>query len=120
MSKNFAQHAEREKFFNAHATGWEARNYTPEKLRQVDQLVQGLPLAHGCIGCSEQNFWDQGSFYDRITTIPHLGTNATAETVGVAAVAGVAAGVAVHGVASMVRHAGSKNTKNSSDTDSNN
>ena len=36
------------------------------------------------------------------------------------AVAGVAAGVAVHGVASMVRHAGSKNTKNSSDTDSNN
>ena len=39
---------------------------------------------------------------------------------GVAAVAGVAAGVAVHGVASMVRHAGSKNTKNSSDTDSNN
>ncbi len=79
-----------------------------------------IQSGHGCIGCSEQNFWDQGSFYDRITTIPHLGTNATAETVGVAAVAGVAAGVAVHGVASMVRHAGSKNTKNSSDTDSNN
>ena len=79
-----------------------------------------IQSGHGCIGCSEQNFWDQGSFYDRITTIPHLGTNATAETVGVAAVAGVAAGVAVHGVASMVRHAGSKNTKNSSDTDSKN
>ena len=64
-----------------------------------------IQSGHGCIGCSEQNFWDQGSFYDRITTIPHFGTNATAETVGVAAVAGVAAGVAVHGVASMVRHA---------------
>ena len=64
-----------------------------------------IQSGHGCIGCSEQNLWDQGSFYDRITTIPHFGTNATAETVGVAAVAGVAAGVAVHGVASMVRHA---------------
>ncbi len=64
-----------------------------------------IQSGHGCIGCAEQNFWDQGSFYDRITTIPHFGTNATAETVGVAAVAGVAAGVAVHGVASMVRHA---------------
>ena len=57
MSKNFAQHAEREEFFNAHATGWEARNYPPEKLRQVDQLVQGLPLAHARVildvGCGE-------------------------------------------------------------------
>lgn len=40
-----------------------------------------IQSGHGCIGCSEQNFWDQGSFYDRITTIPHFGTNATAETV---------------------------------------
>ena len=78
-----------------------------------------IQSGHGCIGCSEQNFWDQGSFYDRITTIPHMGTNATAETVGVAAVAGVAAGVAAHGVASMVRHAACKNSKGTSDTDSN-
>lgn len=52
-----AQPAEREEFFNAHATGWEARNYPPEKLRQVDQLVQGLPLAKARvildIGCGE-------------------------------------------------------------------
>ena len=34
-----------------------------------------------------------------------MGTNSTAESVGVAAVAGVAAGVAIHGAASMVRHA---------------
>ena len=57
MSKNSAQHAEREEFFNAHATGWEARNYPPEKLRQVDHLVQGLPLAHARVildvGCGE-------------------------------------------------------------------
>ena len=64
-----------------------------------------IQSGHGCIGCSEQNFWDQQSFYDRITTIPHMGTNSTAETVGVAAVAGVAAGVAIHGAATMIRHA---------------
>ena len=48
-----------------------------------------------------------------------MGTNATAETVGVAAVAGVAAGVAAHGVASMVRHAACKDSKGTSDTDTN-
>lgn len=57
MSNTPAQHAEREEFFNAHATGWEARNYPPEKLRQVDQLVQGLPLAEARVildvGCGE-------------------------------------------------------------------
>ena len=57
MSNNPAQQAERTEFFNAHATGWEARNYPPEKLRQVDQLVQGLPLVHARVildvGCGE-------------------------------------------------------------------
>lgn len=57
MSNTPAQQAERAKFFNAHATGWEARNYPPEKLRQVDQLVQGLPLAEARVildvGCGE-------------------------------------------------------------------
>ena len=57
MSNKSAQLAEREEFFNAHATGWEARNYPPEKLRQVDQLVQGLPLAQAQVildvGCGE-------------------------------------------------------------------
>ena len=57
MSNNSAQHTEKEEFFNAHANGWEARNYPPEKLRQVDLLVQGLPLSHAQVildvGCGE-------------------------------------------------------------------
>ncbi len=73
--------------------------------RWNDGVSFPIESGHGCIGCAEQHFWDQGSFYDRITTIPHFGANATAETVGVAAVAAVAAGVAAHGVASMIRHA---------------
>ena len=52
-----------------------------------------IQSGHGCIGCAEQNFWDHGSFYSRITNIPQFGTNTTAETVGVAAVAGIGAGV---------------------------
>mgnify|MGYP002467711945 CR=1 FL=1 len=55
-----------------------------------------IQSGHGCIGCSEQNFWDQQSFYDRITTIPHMGTKSTAQSVGVSAVAAVARGVAMH------------------------
>lgn len=57
MSNNSTQHTEKEEFFNAHANGWEARNYPPEKLRQVDLLVQGLPLSHAQVildvGCGE-------------------------------------------------------------------
>lgn len=63
-----------------------------------------IQSGHGCLGCSEQDFWDQGSFYDRITNIPQLGTNTTAETVGLAVIGGIGAAVAVHGVASMVNH----------------
>ena len=55
-----------------------------------------IQSGHGCIGCAEQNFWDHGSFYSRITNLPQFGTNTTAETVGVAAVAGIGAGVVTH------------------------
>lgn len=58
----------------------------------------------GCIGCAEQNFWDHGSFYSRITNIPQFGTNTTAETVGVAAVAGIGAGVVTHAAISTAVH----------------
>jgi len=46
---------------------------------------------HGCIGCSEPDFWDAGSFYKALSTP----TGATGWTAGVAAAAGVAAGAAV-------------------------
>ncbi len=28
-----------------------------------------IQSGHGCIGCSEDDFWDKGSFYDHLTTI---------------------------------------------------
>jgi hypothetical protein len=30
--------------------------------------VSSRSAGHGCIGCSEDGFWDKGSFYDRLTT----------------------------------------------------
>jgi len=57
MHADSAQEFQREEFFNTHAAGWEARNYPPEKLRQVDQLMSSLPLAQAeviiDVGCGE-------------------------------------------------------------------
>jgi hydrogenase small subunit len=49
---------------------------------------------HGCIGCSEANFWDDGPLYERLAKVAVPGIQATPETIGK-----VAAGVAVAGVA---------------------
>ena len=53
---------------------------------------------HGCIGCSEDGFWDKGSFYDRIVGMDNFGIEASADRVG-GPVAGVVAGaIATHAV----------------------
>ena len=70
-----------------------------------------IQSGHGCIGCSEDAFWDKGSFYDHLTTIqpPGIsGVEATADQIGlgVAAVAGAA--VAAHAAVSAIKQARSK------------
>ena len=52
----------------------------------------GFPIeaGHGCIGCSEPRFWDQGGFYDAVST----GDWGTLTTVGTAVGVGVALGAA--------------------------
>jgi len=49
-----------------------------------------IQSGHGCLGCSEPDFWDKGSFYKPLAT----GTWGNAKTLGAAAAAGVALGVA--------------------------
>ncbi len=53
-----------------------------------------IQSGHGCLGCSEPNFWDGGSFYKALSTpiTPVTGAIATAAVVGAAA--GVAIGLA--------------------------
>jgi len=55
-----------------------------------------IQSGHGCIGCSEDGFWDKGSFYDRLTGINQFGIEANANVVGGTAAAIVGAGVAAH------------------------
>ena len=64
-----------------------------------------IQSGHGCIGCSEDGFWDKGSFYDRLTNIKEFGIEANADKVGgtVATVAGAA--VAAHAAVSALMRA---------------
>jgi hydrogenase small subunit len=50
-----------------------------------------IESGHGCIGCSEPNFWDAGPLYKALS----MPVSATGSMLGAAAVAGAAAGVAV-------------------------
>ena len=49
-----------------------------------------IQSGHGCLGCSEPNFWDKGGFYK---PLPAATTN-NAAIIGGAAAAGAAVGVA--------------------------
>jgi hydrogenase small subunit len=62
---------------------------------------------HGCIGCSEDGFWDKGSFYDRLTNIKDFGVEANADRVGAVAAGVVGAAVVAHAaVSALARAAG--------------
>jgi len=61
-----------------------------------------IQSGHGCIGCSEANFWDNGPFYQHLASFPGFGIETTADKVGVAVGAAAAVGVAAHAVATNV------------------
>jgi len=58
---------------------------------------------HGCIGCSEANFWDNGPFYQRLTNVPVPGIEATPDQIGVVLGGAAALGVAAHLVSTAVK-----------------
>ena len=77
----------------------------PEAREEEDRLYHERPddgrgshaeIGHGCIGCSEDGFWDKGSFYERLTDINQFGIEANADAVGGTAAALVGAGIAAH------------------------
>ncbi|MFM8330145.1 MAG: hydrogenase small subunit [Candidatus Methylumidiphilus sp.] len=67
-----------------------------------------IQSGHGCIGCSEEDFWDKGSFYDRVTQLNLFGVEANADTIGLAAAGAVGTAIAAHAAVSVNRH--KKNT----------
>ena len=64
-----------------------------------------IQSGHGCIGCSEDGFWDNGPFYERLTNINQFGVEANADKVGMAAAGAVGARVAAHAAVTAVTSA---------------
>ena len=62
-----------------------------------------IQSGHGCFGCSEANFWDNGRIYSRASAFPGFGIEATADKIGTAALAVTGAAVAAHAVMTNVR-----------------
>jgi len=62
-----------------------------------------IQSGHGCIGCSEANFWDNGPFYQHLASFPGFGIESTADTIGVTVGAVTAAGIAAHAITTNVR-----------------
>ncbi|HZD22385.1 MAG TPA: hydrogenase small subunit [Acidimicrobiia bacterium] len=60
---------------------------------------------HGCVGCSEADFWDNMSpFYERLPKPPGFGVTTTVEQIGLGVVAATAIGFGAHGVAKIIQH----------------
>jgi hydrogenase small subunit len=62
-----------------------------------------IQSGHGCFGCSEEDFWDNGPIYQRLPNIAGFGIEATADTVGKVALGVTAAGVVAHAIATNLR-----------------
>ena len=62
-----------------------------------------IQSGHGCIGCSEANFWDNGPFYERLSSFPGFGIESSADDIGLAAGAVVGTGIVAHAIATNLR-----------------
>ena len=61
-----------------------------------------IQSGHGCIGCSEDDFWDNGPLYERLTALPGFGIESTADSVGKAVAGALAVGIGVHAIAGTI------------------
>ncbi len=62
-----------------------------------------IQSGHGCIGCSENGFWDNGPFYQHLASFPGFGIESTADTIGTVAGIATAAGVTLHAITTNIR-----------------
>jgi len=62
-----------------------------------------IQSGHGCFGCSEENYWDNGRIYERASAFPGFGIESTADSVGKAALIGTGVALAAHAVMTNVR-----------------
>ncbi len=57
---------------------------------------------HGCIGCSEDGFWDNGPFYQRLSNVVVPGIDATPDAIGKVLGVATLVGVGAHLVSTIV------------------
>lgn len=62
-----------------------------------------IQSGHGCIGCSEKDFWDNGPFYQHLASFPGFGIETTADNIGVAVGAATAVGIAAHAISTNIK-----------------
>ena len=62
-----------------------------------------IESGHGCIGCSEAHFWDNGPFYRHLPSFPGFGIESTADKVGLAVGAATVVGIAAHAISTNIR-----------------
>jgi hydrogenase small subunit len=63
---------------------------------------------HGCIGCSEANFWDNGPFYQRLSSIPVPGIESTPQQIGTVLAVATGVGAGLHLASFAARKAAEK------------
>ena len=62
-----------------------------------------IQSGHGCIGCSEARFWDNGPFYQHLASFPGFGIETTADTIGTIVGGVTLAGIAAHAITTNIR-----------------
>ena len=72
-------------------------------IRWNDGVSFPIQSGHGCIGCSEEGFWDKGSFYNRVTAIGAFGVEATADSIGMGVAGAAGAAIAAHAALSAIK-----------------
>jgi hydrogenase small subunit len=72
-------------------------------IRWNNGVCYPIQSGHGCIGCSEAGFWDNGPFYQRLASFPGFGIESTADQIGLAVGATAIAGAAAHAILTNVR-----------------
>jgi len=62
-----------------------------------------IQSGHGCIGCSEENYWDNGRLYDRASSFAGFGIEANADTFGKVALGITGAALVGHAVMTNIK-----------------
>ncbi len=73
-------------------------------LRWWNGLSYPIQSGHGCIGCSEKDFWDNDNFYKRLPDIPMANTITNADTVGTIAGFAATGAVVAHGALTLAKN----------------